>query len=62
MYSEVKYKKIVIYWDGMTYSSYKFGLFKIQFSKEEREMFKSKLRFIDPKEALKGNRDQFISK
>ncbi|MFT6747577.1 MAG: hypothetical protein ACJAZ2_001930 [Glaciecola sp.] len=57
--SEVKYKNIVIYWDGMTYETYKYTFFKIQLSKEERLFFESRLRFIDPKDALKGIRDQY---
>jgi len=54
---EVRYRNIVIYWDGMTYESYKMGIFKLRFSGEEQKEFESKLRFIDTDNALEGRRD-----
>lgn len=54
---EIKYKNGVICWDGMTYESYTYGLFKTQFNHEERNKFQSLLYFIDAEGAKKGRRD-----
>ena len=54
---EVRYRTGVICWDGMTFESYKMGIFHYQFNEEERKEFKNKLYFIDAEGALEGNRD-----